>query len=135
MITYTPAPCAPNPGDCDGGGAGDIGTVPDGCNLSTVDAAGRINTQLSVTAGKGITVTGCGSASSPLVISTDDESGGGSDTYIRSATPVVLTVTGSGSQSNPYTLAVTEALSGTYNGMTFDSYGRLTAYTQFGGGR
>lgn len=127
-VTYTPAPCAASAPDCNGSGS-DIIISPIECNLLSTDAAGRWQALLNVTAGDGITLSGCGSDTSPLIISA--EAAEAVQFFIRAATPDLVSVTGSGmSATDPVVIEHTLGLEGTYNGMTFDAGGHFTQFTE-----
>lgn len=127
--TYTPPPCAPAPGACGDNSTG-VPTLPplspDICNLIT-NTGGELLAALQVQAGEGVTISGCGTQTSPLIISAET-----SDTaiYINSSTPSVLRVTGSGTLADAYQIGlVTSPLAaGQYGAYTVDMYGRIVGY-------
>jgi hypothetical protein len=132
VFEYTPGPCAPAAASCGdsggGSGGGSIDLQPNACNLSSLDGAGRLGTYLSVTAGSGINISGCGSTSSPLVISSNPVEA--SKTYVQSEDTGALTITGQGSLTDPYILGLVPVMAnpGTYVGFTVNEYGQITKY-------
>lgn len=82
---YTPSDCCePAGGDSGDGGVVDIDVSNLPCNLISVQPDGLF-AGLTVQAGSGVTVSGCGTSTSPLVISATSSGGGGS-TYTASTT-------------------------------------------------
>ena len=125
---YTSNTCAPvpNPCDCEGGSSETTPSTLDG-NLLTLDALSRPLVQLHYEQGDGISISGKGTTSSPLVISCDLDVPG----TIVSGTPAVLSVStadGVATVSHVETKATTR----TINGMTFDNFGHLYSYTEPG---
>lgn len=123
---YTSNTCAPvpNPCDCEGGTSSITPSTLDG-NMLTLDAMDRPLVQLHYEAGDGISITGKGTTTSPLVISYSPTGTSG----IISGTPAVLTV----EQEDDNTVishVESKATVRTINGMTFDSFGHLYSYTE-----
>lgn len=126
---YTSSPCAPVPVPCDcGGGSASLpDPSPQAGNLFRYDTAGRPLVKLTVSNGSGISITGDGTASNPLVITntqTEKDSG-----HIRTGSSVIK-ITGTGTSADPITIAHGAGQQGTYNGLTFDEYGHLTGYEE-----
>ena len=124
---YTPAPCAPNPDSCGGGGgSGGITPSPASNNLLTLDSQGRGLVVLHTSAGEGISILGNGTSSDPLIIKNtlhDNES-----TYITSANSLIK-VSGEGTQTEPFVLEHKVGESVSALGFRFDSGGHLESYT------
>lgn len=129
VFDYTPPPCTPSVPPCGDGESGGVVLQPGICNLLSLDATGRLGAFLSYEAGDGVTITGCGTTSSPLVISA--QTGGGDKTYIISGTLDILPLEGEGTIDNPYVIshATTAIGPGVYAGFTLDAYGHIIAYT------
>lgn len=128
---YTSSPCAPvpNPCDCEGGGGG---ALPDPSvtagNLFQYDAAGRPLVLLSARAGDGVSITGRGTASDPLIITANPGESAGIQIRAGNA---YLTVSGNGSDKNPFLVSHRlNNVAQTISGMTFDDAGHLVSYTQ-----
>jgi hypothetical protein len=76
---------------------------------------------------EGVTVSGCGTANSPLRLSVKLDS---SSVYMKSGTPLVIDVTGSGSAASPFTVSMKQVdLTAGWNGVyEIDAYGRVIGY-------
>jgi hypothetical protein len=125
---YTPPPCLPAPTPCGGGGTEAAGLTPSADNLLFYDGAGRLMGRLYAEQGSGIQVSGAGTESSPLRISSIVEP---NDTRITSSTPDVIQIDGQGSESQPYDIkhAGSPANNGQdLAGFTVDSYGHIRGY-------
>lgn len=125
---YTPTPCAVVPAPCDGEGGASAEPSPTVGNLFQYDASGRPLVRLTVRAGDGISVTGNGTTSDPLVITNTREE---SENIVIQGTGQI-TVTGAGTVDDPYRIAHASHTGGTYGGFTFDAQGHLTGYTPAG---
>ena len=146
---YTGSPCAPQPDSCSNASGnsttsntslfstgGSTTTVVSCCepstmsgNLYKLDAAGKPVVQLSARGGTGLSVTGSGTTSDPLVISLSGSTGSeDSGIYVRSANAAIA-VSGSGTRANPVVVTHKTGLQANVNGMTFDAYGHLTSYS------
>lgn len=125
VCEYTAQPCTPAASGC-GDTAGSATLQPDASNILNYDSSGRLGAQINYEAGSGVSMSGYGTASSPLKISFAGSSGGSSSS-VKSGN-VALTVTGTGSADDPYYVshASTPLEAGTYNGITVDSYGHVT---------
>lgn len=126
-FNYTPDPCSPAAQPC-GGNSETIVPAPGVCNLLSVDAAGRLLVQLNVDTGSGISVTGCGTSTDPLVISAEPTEP--VRTYIEAKDATAISLTGDGSSAQPYMVGLTpvDLLAGEYGGFTIDQYGRVVNY-------
>lgn len=126
---YTSSPCAPVPAPCDCGGGSESlpDPSPQAGNLFRYDVTGRPLVKLTVSNGSGISITGDGTASNPLVITnTQEEKDSG---HIRSGSSVIK-ITGTGTTADPTTISHAEGKQGTFNGLTFDEYGHLVDYEE-----
>lgn len=150
---YTGSPCAPQPDSCSNAAtsstsarifstmaassSGSSGSSGGGCcepsslsgNLYKLDAAGKPVVQLSARGGGGLSVTGSGTTSDPLVISLANSSGSSSEggVYVRSANNAIA-ASGAGTRADPVVLTHKTGLQTIVNGMSFDAYGHLTSY-------
>lgn len=127
---YTPPPCTPAVSPCDDPSSGTaIAVQPGICNMVSVDTAGRIGAYINAVAGDGITLSGCGTAASPLTIAAVPT--GASVTYIISGSTSILPVTGNGTLSNPYVIrhGDTPMGPGTYGGIAVDQWGHVVGFT------
>lgn len=127
---YTSSPCAPVPAPCDCAGSGEgSGSLPDPSsqagNLYRYDAAGRPLVRLTVQSGTGVSVTGSGTATDPLIITNTQEVK--DNNYLRSGSSAIV-ITGEGTASDPKTITHKEGHEGTIGGMTFDAFGHLVGY-------
>ena len=123
---YTSAPCTPIPQPCDcGGGSGGIEPSSLPGNLFSLDATGKGLALLNTRAGEGITVSGSGTETDPLVIAAKSDE----TMKLVSGTPAVLTVD---SIEGGYSISHVETKSPvrTINGMTFDTFGHLSGYDE-----
>lgn len=128
VFEYTPPPCTPAAESCSSSSS-DITLQTDTCNLLRQDSAGRLGAYLVVEAGDNITLRGCGSSSSPLVISATVDVD--TSAYLSSASTSQIVIDGTGTASDPYVIGLAEVFDGqTINGMRFDRYGRLVQYTE-----
>lgn len=128
---YTPPPCTPAVQDCSGsGGTQSIVLQPDTCNLLTQDASGRIGGYINTIAGDNITVSGCGSLTSPLIISATVPTA--DRTYIGSEDVTAIRISGTGLVSDPYIVGMVESPlgAGTYGAFTVDKYGRIVEFDE-----
>lgn len=133
VFEYTPDPCTPATGPCNDTDGGGVVLQPGICNLLTQDGSGRLGAFLSIEAGEGVDVTGCGSVGDPLVITA--KPGEAARTYIQSVDAQAITITGSGLVNDPYMVTLTEVMTpGTYGSFTVDEYGRITRYEATEGG-
>lgn len=138
VFQYTPPPCNESAIGCGGsssgsGGAAGVVIQTGACNLLKQDASGRLGAFLTVEGGEGVSVTGCGSESNPLVINM--ETAEAERTHIQSASVQSLVVSGDGGVSNPYMLDLAEVFEGgTYLGFTVDTHGRITGYENVSAG-
>lgn len=128
VFEYTPGPCAPAASPCGGSEGGSINLAPGICNLLSLDASGRLGAFLTVTAGEGVSVSGCGTTGSPLVISSKPADA--QRTYVQSEDTSAITVNGDGTMTNPYVIGLgrVSLAAGDYGGFTIDEYGRVVAY-------
>lgn len=130
VFEYTPPPCTPAAEACTSG-SGDITLQPDACNLTGLDASGRVGTYLVTEAGNNILIEGCGTANSPLRISAVVDVD--TSTYVQGASNQRVVVSGTGTASDPYVLDLAEVMtSGTYGSFTVDRYGRITNFDDSG---
>lgn len=129
ISTYTSTPCAPAPVACDVSGSATAPLSPQADNLTQLDSAGRLLTQLIYASGSGISITGSGTATDPLAISCT-VSGGDGALYVRAGNTGVY-VSGSGSAADPYEFGHAEVLGRTVtaNGFMFDKFGHLVSYS------
>ncbi len=125
---YTPPPCSPAATPCDEGGS-NVDIAPGSNNLISQDGAGRLIVTLVTQAGRGIRLSGVGTASSPLKIEATEESG--ITEVVARALNEALTVTGKGTSTNPLLIGLTETgiTPGTYGDFTVDAYGRIINYS------
>ena len=135
VCEYTPAPCAPAAGPCSGTGSGGAGVIisPSSDNLTYLDTANRLKTTLFYKAGKNISMSGSGTKSDPLVVSSVDGSGGDGTGFIKLLPGNSgVKVTGSGTSSDPYMVShiTHEGVSGMYGPFTLDEYGHVTGYNE-----
>lgn len=128
VCEYTPQPCTPAASPCSGDGSSSISLISGLQNLLYFDATGALGAVLHVEGQDGITVSGYGTASSPLIISFDSSTED-TKTYIN-AGDLYLNISGSGSVTDPYQIshAVTTLGAGTYGGFTVDGAGHITGY-------
>lgn len=127
--TYTPAPCAPVPGECGkGGGSAGVTLSPDACNLLEYQS-GMLLSKLYFGDSSGVTVTGCGTRNSPLQFSFSSDSDA---VNMKSGSPQVITVEGDGSIAAPFTIGMTtvELAAGQYGAFEIDAYGRIIGYDE-----
>lgn len=134
LPVYTPAPCAPEPTDCNGGGGGtgSISLSPNACNLLTY-SGNDLLARLHVEAGANVILSGCGTQNSPLNIAAATGSTG---VVIGVGTALTLSVTGSGSSTNPYIISSQPSgvTPGNYLGFDVDTFGRITSFDPQGAG-
>lgn len=132
VCDYTPQPCTPAAAPCGDSGSGSVTLQPGTDNLLNFDSSGRLGAQLNYEAGDGITVTGYGTASSPLRISVDAAES--ESVALRSANSAIK-VSGSGVATDPFYLEHVESAAGagTYNGITIDDYGHVTGIEEVTG--
>lgn len=125
VCEYTPQPCTPAATGCSGTESGSITLQPGADNLLNYDASGRLGAQVYTQGDGGITVSGYGTASSPLIIRYN--AGAAASTYVKQGN-LAVGVTGSGTSTDPYYVTHRESglQSGTYNGITVDDYGHVT---------
>ena len=131
VCEYTAQPCTPAASPCDGSSSsGSVVLQPGQNNLLNFDASGRLGAQLNYsTSTDGLTITGYGTVSDPLVINyTPAEA---ARIYIQGATAAV-TVSGSGTASSPYYInhEATSLGAGTYGAFTIDAYGHIIGYSE-----
>ena len=135
VCEYTPAPCAPAAGPCSGTGSGGAGVSisPSSDNLTYLDTANRLKTTLFYKAGKNISMSGSGTKSDPLVVSSVDDSGSDGTGFIRLVSGNSgVKVTGSGTSSAPYMVSHVEngGVSGMCGPFTLDEYGHVIGYNE-----
>ena len=135
VCEYTPAPCAPAAGPCSGTGSGGAGVAisPSSDNLTYLDTANRLKTTLFYRAGTGISMSGSGTKSDPLVVSSVDDSGSDGTGFIRLISGNSgVKVTGSGTSSAPYMVSHVEngGVSGMCGPFTLDEYGHVIGYNE-----
>ena len=135
VCEYTPAPCAPAAGPCSGTGSGGAGVSisPSSDNLTYLDTANRLNTTLFYKAGKNISMSGSGTKSDPLGVSSVDDSGSDGTGFIRLVSGNSgVKVTGSGTSSAPYMVSHVEngGVSGMCGPFTLDEYGHVIGYNE-----
>ncbi len=125
VCEYTPQPCTPAATGCSGSGDSSVTLQPGADNLLNYDASGRLGAQLYAQGDGGISVSGYGTASDPLIIRYS--SGAASQTYVKQGN-LAVGVTGSGSSTDPYYITHRESSlpAGTYNGITVDDYGHVS---------
>lgn len=123
---YTAQPCTPAAAPCGNGGSGSVTLQPGADNLLNFDSSGRLGARLLAEGGSGINVSGTGTVSDPLKITLDTVEQDG--TAIRAADQTV-TVEGTGAAADPYFIghAASGVTPGTYNGITVDERGHVTA--------
>lgn len=123
---YVLPPCAPAAADC-GDATSSIVIAPGECNLSSLDAAGRLVTNVTLQAGSGVSISGCGSSQSPAVISATFDP---SDIQVNISAGTSQYVTVDNPSGNNYIISHVEheGIAGTYGPYTFDAAGHLTAY-------
>ena len=131
VCEYTPQPCSPAAPGCSGSTSGTSSSLvlqPSTANLLNYDASGRLGAELNYVASDGISITGNGTASNPLVVSTipTEES----KTHLISGNAGVA-VSGDGGSDTPYVVTHTDGhlTGGTYGSFTIDNYGHVTDYT------
>lgn len=122
---YAATPCAPVPNPCDCGEGSGASISTRACNLITQDATGALQALLYVEGDNGVTISGCGTAERPLIISGGGGSGGGGSLIGDS----IITVT-SISNGNKLTHKQSPAGTTTVKGMTFDAFGHFQSYTE-----
>ena len=135
VCEYTPAPCAPAAGPCSGTGSGGAGVAisPSADNLTYLDTANRLKTTLFYRAGTGISMSGSGTKSDPLVVSSVGDSGSDGTGFIRLISGNSgVKVTGSGTSSAPYMVSHVEngGVSGMCGPFTLDEYGHVIGYNE-----
>jgi hypothetical protein len=119
--TYTPPPCVPEPEPCGEGGEG-AEVSPLAGNLTKKDTDGTLLTRLYTSSTDSVTLSGNGTAGSPLRAvaagSVPGGGGGGGGGSIISATPDVLPV-----QGNTISHATSAGGGQILNSIEFDAYG------------
>lgn len=123
---YTSPPCAPIPTPCDGGG----GVLPDPSptigNLFQYDANGRPLVKLSIQPGNGISISGDGTTTSPLIITNTQQ--------VAQAIQIqpgnsAIRISGSGTASDPFKISHSPTnMEGPQGLYTFDEFGHLIGY-------
>lgn len=127
VCEYTPPACTSAAAACSSTSS-DITLQTGVCNLLSLDASGRLGAFLTVEAGDNISISGCGSSSSPLKITANVDVD--TSVYIQTESSQQLTVSGSGTASDPYVIGLVEVIeAGTYGDFQVDEYGRVTKYT------
>ena len=130
VCEYTAQPCTPAAAPCGDGGSSSAVLQPGPDNILNFDASGRLGGQIKYSTNTaGLTLSGYGTTSSPLVI--DYAPGAADKTYVQGTTSAV-TVTGAGTATSPYAIAHTGSVlgSGTYGGFTIDDFGHITGYEE-----
>lgn len=128
---YTPPPCTPAAGSCNDAEAENALVVQPGiCNMISVDTAGRIGAYINAVAGSGIILDGCGTDSSPLVITAIEAEA--ARTYLISGSPSILPVDGNGLIADPYVVshAETDIGPGVYGEFTTDAWGHVIGFDE-----
>lgn len=131
LPVYVPPPCAPT-GSGGGGGGDTCGPLsPDPANLlvcNGTDLLGKLYFGTQV----GLTVSGYGTATSPLEFTVTSQA---QQTYINTSTPDAISLTGSGTLADAYIIGLKTSplAAGTYNGITFDAYGKAIAASSIDG--
>lgn len=123
--TYSPPYCNPNPQPCPDGNqlAGQTFTLsPRAGNLSVMDNFG-LYTKAYLQAGSGITITGTGTSSDPLVIKLSDSAGGTASSAVVVQTPLKSEVR----NGVTYISMVSNIQPGTYGNITVNEYGIITS--------
>ncbi len=125
VCEYTPQPCTPAATGCSDTSGSSITLQPGADNLLNFDASGRLGAQLYYQGEGGISISGYGTASSPLIVRFN--SGTATQTYVKQGN-LAVGVSGSGSATDPYYITHRESSlsAGTYNGITVDDYGHVT---------
>lgn len=127
--SYQPRPCTETPCDCgSGSGGGSAEVSDDPANLIAEDVTGALLAKLFISGTGGISVSGNGTQSSPLVVSAAAQEAHG----FVSAGNDGVSVTGSGSRGDPYMVyhkSGNSAANQTIAGFRFDQYGHLQSYT------
>lgn len=131
VCEYTPQPCSPAASGCSGSTSGSSSSLvlqPSADNLLNYDASGRLGAELNYVASDGINITGNGTSSNPLVISSIPTEA--TQTHLVSGNAGV-SVTGDGGSSTPYVVThIDGRLSGgVYGSFTIDDFGHITDYT------
>lgn len=126
VCEYTPQPCTPAATGCSDTSGSGITLQPGADNLLNWDASGRLGASLNVQGEGGVTVTGYGTSTDPLVISYSASAA--ARTYVKNGDNAIG-VSGTGTQTDPYYITHKESglEAGTYNGITVDAYGHVTA--------
>lgn len=128
LPTYTPPPCTPIPVPCDDTGSGTITISPDVANLLYWDSSSRLVGKLFYENSGDVTLSGNGTAGSPLRISANIAP---TITTITSPTPDVLLL--ANPDTNVFTLAmatISNSVVGVHAGFEIDRYGRVVGYTE-----
>ena len=130
VASYQPRHCTETPCDCGHGSGSEAAEVSDDpANLITEDITGALLAKLFISGTGGISVSGSGTQSSPLVVSAAAQEARG----FVSAGNDGVTVTGSGSRGDPYKVyhaAGAGPADQTIAGFRFDQYGHLKSYTK-----
>lgn len=117
-------PCSPTPQPCGGSGEGSETISSDRGNLLERRSTG-LYAGISFAGANGVTVSGDGTKDNPLTISGSGSGGGeGYISQITATTESGIEVAQAGSVVS-LSLRGTGVVSGTYNGMKFNSYGQL----------
>lgn len=127
VASYQPRPCTETPCDCGHGSGSEASVSDDPANLITEDVTGSLLAKLFISGTGGISVSGNGTQSSPLVVSAAAQEAHG---FVSAGNDGVA-VSGSGSRDDPYEVfhkAGTGPANQTIAGMRFDEYGHLKSY-------
>lgn len=127
VASYQPRPCTETPCDCGHGSGAEVSVSDDPANLITEDVTGSLLAKLFISGTGGVSVSGNGTQSSPLVVSSAAQEAHG---FVSAGNDGVA-VSGSGSRGDPYEVfhkAGTGPANQTIAGMRFDEYGHLKSY-------
>ncbi len=128
VFEYTP-PVSTEAAESCASTSGTITLQPDTCNMLSVDASGRYGAYIVTEAGDNITLSGCGTESSPLKISASFNED--TTTYLEAASATQVTVSGSGTANDPYLVGLASVMTaGTYDNFQIDAYGRVVKYNE-----
>ena len=125
---YQPQPCTNAPCSCgDSGGSGSGEDIsPSAGNLIYRDGSGALLARLFLGSGDGVSVSGAGTQSDPLVVSASPQT---LRPYVQAGNSGV-SVTGTGVQDDPCIVSHKDGSAGEMlvNGFSFDRYGHLQGY-------
>jgi hypothetical protein len=121
---YVAPPCQPEPYPCAGDGAGGAALSPSADNLSRLDQAGAILTELFA---EGEGVTGKGTAQNPLKISVPAQ---GLFLQAGTDTPKALGVSGAGTETSPLMISHQPTTAASAGNLSIDAYGHVTGIAE-----